>query len=132
VYGVLADYRSHHPRIMPPTLFTDLEVECGGTGAGTIFRITVRTPGRGKQLHMRVDEPAPGRVLTETDLDSGAVTTFTVTPHDGGTLARISSDRANAVFPRGLADRLFAPALTRLVFVGQLRRLARYVASLDR
>lgn len=129
VYGVLADYRTHHPRIMPPALFSDLEVERGGTGAGTVFRISLRMPGRNRRLHMRVDEPAPGRVLTETDLDTGVVTTFSVTPHDGGSLTRISSEWATASGPRGLADRLVTPALTRLIFRGQLRRLARYATS---
>jgi hypothetical protein len=66
VYEVLADYRTHHPRIMPPSLFSDLAVEQGGTGAGTVFGITFRPIGLARRLRMRVDEPAPGRVLTWT------------------------------------------------------------------
>ena len=51
VYTVLADYRTHHPRIMPAPPFSDLEVETGGVGAGTVFHITVRTAGRRQRLH---------------------------------------------------------------------------------
>jgi hypothetical protein len=131
VYGVLADYRTHHPQIMPPALFADLEVEQGGTGAGTVFRISVRAPGRNRRLHMRVDEPDPGRVLTETDLDTGVVTTFSVTPQGHGSLARISSEWVTSSGLRGLADQLVKPALTRLVFQGQLHRLARCATSQD-
>ena len=40
---------------------------------------------------MKVAEPEPGRVLTESDMDSSAVTTFTVSPRGGASLVRIST-----------------------------------------
>jgi len=83
VYQVLADYGTHHPRIMPASLFSDLEVASGGVGAGTVFHITLRTMGRRQRLHMQVAEPEPGQVLTETNLDTGVVTEFGVAPGDG-------------------------------------------------
>jgi hypothetical protein len=128
VYAVLADYRTHHPRIMPPA-FSDLRVEEGGVGAGTVFTIAVRVLGRRQRLHMRVAEPEPGRVLTETDLDTGVVTEFAVLPADGGTLARMSSSWETAPGLRGLADRLVRPQLERRTFADQLRRLDRYARS---
>lgn len=131
VYEALADYRIHHPRIMPPSIFSDLEVETGGVGAGTVFHITVRMLGRRQRLHMQVAEPEPGRVLTETNLDTGVVTVFSVAPDDGGsrTLVRMSSQWETAGGLRGLADRLVTPLLMGRVFGRQLRQLDRYMRS---
>lgn len=131
VYAVLADYTTHHPRIMPPSLFSDLEVEEGGIGAGTVFHITVRAMGRRQRLHMRVAEPEPGRVLTETNLDTGVVTEFRVAPGDGvsSTRARISCEWEADGGLRGWADRLATPRLMRRAFSQQLRDLGRYMRS---
>ncbi len=35
-YRCIADYRQHHPHILPP-IFSDLQVEEGGVGAGTVI-----------------------------------------------------------------------------------------------
>ena len=131
VYEALADYTTHHPRIMPAPPFSDLEVESGGVGAGTIFHITVRMLGRRQRLHMRVAEPEPGQVLTETNLDTGVVTQFRVTPRDGPsrTLVRMSSQWETAGGLRGLADRLVTPLLMGRIFGKQLRQLDRYMHS---
>ena len=133
VYAVLADYTTHHPRIMPAPPFSDLEVESGGVGAGTIFHITVRMLGRRQRLHMRVAEPAPGQVLTETNLDTGVVTEFTVAPRDGGsrTLAGMSSEWESQGGVRGLVDRLVTPRLMGRMFAKQLHQLDQYMRSAD-
>jgi hypothetical protein len=133
VYAVLADYTTQHPRIMPPSLFSNLEVESGGVGAGTVFHITLRMLGRRQRLHMRVGEPEPGHLLTETNLDTGVVTRFSVTSRGGGrrTLARISSEWETAGGLRGLADRLMTPLLMGRIFAKQLRQLDQYVGSTD-
>jgi uncharacterized protein YndB with AHSA1/START domain len=131
VYAVLADYTTQHPRIMPAPPFSDLEVESGGVGAGTVFHITVRMLGRRQRLHMQVAEPDPGRVLTETNLDTGVVTMFSVTPGDGGsrTLAGMSSEWESQGGVRGLVDRLVTPLLMGRIFAKQLRQLDRYLHS---
>jgi uncharacterized protein YndB with AHSA1/START domain len=131
VYAVLADYTTHHPRIMPAPPFSHLVVEQGGVGAGTVFHITLRTLGRGQRLHMRVDEPEPGQVLTETNLDTGVVTEFTLAPGEGGsrTLARMSSQWEPGAGLRGLVDRLVTPLLMGRIFGRQLRQLDQYVRS---
>ena len=36
VYPILADYHNHHPNILPRAYFTELTVEEGGTGEGTV------------------------------------------------------------------------------------------------
>jgi hypothetical protein len=131
VYEVLADYETHHPRIMPPSLFSNLEVEEGGIGADTVFHITLRIAGKKQRLHMRVGEPEPGRVLTETNLDTDVVTAFTVAPSNGGstTGARISSEWESKEGIGGLVDRTITPLLLRWIFRKQLRELARYMRS---
>ncbi len=133
VYAVLADYTTQHPQIMPASLFSNLTVESGGVGAGTVFHITLRMLGRRQRLHMRVGEPEPGQVLTETNLGTGVETRFAVAPRDGGrrTLARISSEWETAGGLRGLADRLMTPRLMGSIFARQLRQLDQYVRSTD-
>lgn len=78
VYGIIADYANDHPRILPRPPFGSLVVERGGVGAGTVVAFSLKVMGRERALRARVDEPEPGRVLTETDLATGVVTTFTV------------------------------------------------------
>jgi uncharacterized protein YndB with AHSA1/START domain len=133
VYSVLADYTTQHPRIMPAPPFSDLEVESGGLGAGTVFHITLRMLGRRQRLHMRVGEPQPGRVLTETNLDTGVVTEFIVAPREGGsrTVAAMSSEWETKGGLRGLVDRLVTPRLMGRMFAKQLHQLDQYVCSTD-
>src|SRR5690349_15790677 len=88
VYRYVADMREHHPRYLPAA-FSDFQVESGGTGAGTVTRFKVTAGGRTREYRMRVDEPEPGRVLTESDTGSSLVTTTTVSPQDGNSLVQI-------------------------------------------
>ena len=46
----------------------------------TITRFKMTAGGRTREYRMKVAEPEPGRILTESDTDSSAVTTFTVSP----------------------------------------------------
>jgi hypothetical protein len=133
VYAVLADYSSHHPRIMPASFFSNLEVEAGGVGAGTVFHITFHMLGKRQQLHMQVAEPVPGHVLTETNLDTGAVTAFTVASEESGSRTRvqITSESETGGGLRGLIDRLATPVLMRRIFTRQLRELDRYMHSME-
>ena len=78
VYRVLSNYRDHHPKILPPA-FSNFAVEEGGIGAGTVMRFDMTTMGRTQSARHRVEEPEPGRVLREIDLDRDLQTTFTVT-----------------------------------------------------
>src|SRR5215471_3108859 len=79
VYGILADYEQHHPKILPPA-FTEFHVEEGGVGEGTIIRFKVKTGGRTRVARQLVTEPLPGRILQEADISDSGVTLFTVTP----------------------------------------------------
>jgi hypothetical protein len=79
-YRLIADYREGHPRIVPAKYFSNLVVEAGGYGAGTRFRIDMTVLGRTQRMRAVVEEPQPGRVLLERDVDRGLVTTFEVVP----------------------------------------------------
>jgi hypothetical protein len=78
VYNLIADYRNGHPRILPKQYFLSLDVEEGGYGAGTIIQFQMRLLGRTQSFRALIAEPEPGRVLVETDIKSGLVTTFMV------------------------------------------------------
>ena len=60
VYTILADYQQHHPRILPGSYFTNLVVEAGGLGAGTVFQAQMNVFGSKRTFRMRVAEPEPG------------------------------------------------------------------------
>lgn len=125
IYPILADYRSGHPGILPRRFFSGLEVERGGVGAGTVIRFQVRALGRTRTVRATVDEPEPGRILTETDLRTGAVTTFVVEPVLDGRRAIVSIHTEwTARGPGGLIERLFAPGLLRSIYSEELLNLA--------
>lgn len=78
-YAIIADYRDGHPHIIPQRWFRNLRVESGGIGAGTVINFDMYILGSKKPAHGRVEEPSPGRVLTER-YDDGVLTTFVVEP----------------------------------------------------
>jgi hypothetical protein len=125
VYRYVADMREHHPRFLPPA-FSDFQVESGGTGAGTITRFKVTAGGRTRDYRMKVDEPEPGRVLTESDTASSMVTTTTVTPRDGASLVQISTSWNGAGGIGGFFERRFAPKAMRAIYTDELERLNAY------
>lgn len=124
VYRYLADYREHHHRFLP-TGFSDYRVEAGGVGAGTVVRFRVVLGGRGRDVLARVEEPAPGRVLSETDAETGATTTFTVIPDGGGSRVRIETAWRSPGL-RGLVERIVGPRLLAPLYADELARLDRY------
>ena len=102
VYGVFADYRVAHPRVLPPRFFTGLTVERGGTGAGTVVLVEGRFAGRTRTMRGFVTEPEPGRLLVEDYPDDRTVTSFLVEPVADGKAAMVT---ISSRFPRrpGLA-----------------------------
>ena len=125
VYRIMADYREGHPRVLPKSFFDGLEVEQGGFGAGTVIRVGVHVMGRKSSFRAAVTEPEPGRVLVETDLDGGPVTTFTFDP--------LGPDRSRATFSTllqrkgrvvGAIERWLSIRFLRRVYLEELRLLA--------
>jgi Polyketide cyclase / dehydrase and lipid transport len=128
VYRLIADVRTHHQRFLPPA-FSDFRVEQGGVGAGTVHSFKLTAGGRTRSYRMRVAEPEPGRVLTESDQLSSAVTTFTVTPQEAGCRVRIETRWRGARGVGGFFERLFAPRVLRRIYADELDRLDRYARS---
>jgi hypothetical protein len=131
VYGVLSDYRKGHPAILPKPYFTELTVEEGGIGAGTVIRVGMKAMGVSSRYLMIVTEPEPGRVLVEADADAGVTTTFTVELASGEPRCRvtISTNMPLSRGVKGALERLVTPPVTRRIFRKQLRQLARYMAE---
>jgi hypothetical protein len=124
VYDLIADYRNSHPRFLPPRYFPRLEVERGGTGAGTLIRFQMRAFGVTREIRAEISEPCPGRVLMETDLEIGARTSFTVTPVPEGACRVTIETVWDAKGVRGWIERLTAPRLLRTIYAEELSRLA--------
>jgi hypothetical protein len=125
VYGIIADYRNGHPRILPRKYFGELVVEEGGVGAGTLIRFEMRSFGGLQTFRARVTEPEPGRRLVETVVDPEIVTTFTVDPGPSGAGdSRVTIDtRYERGGLRGWIERLLAPAFLRTVYRAELAML---------
>jgi uncharacterized protein YndB with AHSA1/START domain len=124
VYRCIADMHDH-PRFLPPA-FSDFTIESGGVGAGTITRFKMTAGGRTREYRMKVAEPEPGRVLTESDMNSTAVTTFTVAPQGSASLVTISTAWDGAGGIGGVFERMFAPRVLRGNYADEHKRLDTY------
>lgn len=129
VYAIIADYRGGHARIVPRPPFVSLDVEQGGTGAGTVIRVGMRVMGRLVSYRAVVGEPEPGRVLAETN-ENGYVTTFTVDPEADGRHSRvtISTETGRGGVP-GALERWLLARLLLPVYVRELELLAEVAAE---
>jgi len=124
VYAILEDYVSGHPNILPPRYFADLQVEQGGVGAGTVIGFQMHVLGKTQRSRAAITEPEPGHVLVETNLPSGAVTTFTVDPRMGGQQAQVTIATELAV--SSWLEGVFTRMLLHRIYVQELKLLAAY------
>jgi uncharacterized protein YndB with AHSA1/START domain len=129
VYRLIADFDRHHPRFLPPA-FSEFRVEEGGVGAGTVHSFKMTAGGRVRDFRMRVAEPDPGRVLTESDERSSMVTTWVVTPDGPGCRVQVETRWQGVGGVGGLFERLFAPRVLRRLYDDELKRLDRYARTL--
>lgn len=131
VYAVLADYRRHHPRIVPPEYFEGLEVLEGGVGAGTRTRVRMHVLGKKRTFEQVVTEPEPGRVLMEENADGSARTTFTVEASGAGAShVTIATDLPLQPGLPGVLERLAVSLLFPRIYRKELARLAEYMDGL--
>jgi Polyketide cyclase / dehydrase and lipid transport len=127
VYSLLANYRDGHARILPRQ-FSDLVVEQGGIGAGTVIRFQMTVLGKRQNFQAAVTEPEPGRVLVEAYTDpQGTITTFTV---DAGNAPADSKVTISTVLPvrsgiLGSLEKMLATLMLRPIFRKELENLAR-------
>ena len=130
VYALLADYRDGHPRILPPA-FSDLTVLQGGIGAGTDIRFALQLAGRKQEVEARVEEPEPGRVLSETYPEKSAVTRFIVDPVGDQSRVRIETSWEPSRGLAGLIERLIAPRMFRKLYTEELDLIERWAIDRD-
>lgn len=130
VYSLIADYHSGHVRMLPRRYFPRLEVERGGTGAGTIIRFEVKLLGAVRQVRAEISEPKPGQVLVETDLATGARTSFRVASRAGGRESEVTiKTEWKAKGLRGWVERSIAPLILRRIYTEQLAQLGSLFAD---
>jgi hypothetical protein len=129
VYEVIADYRRHHPHIVPPEYFRRLEVLKGGVGAGTRTLVEMRVLGATQVFEQEVTELEPGRILVETNQDGSGVTTFTVDKAGSGesTQVTIATEIVAKAGFSGLLERLLVSAMLPRIYEKEIARLADYV-----
>jgi hypothetical protein len=122
VYRLLADYRQHHPRILPAA-FSNLVVERGGVGTGTVITFDLCLMGRTFRSRSSVTEPEPGRVLEESD---GRIRTRFSVDREGNN-SRVSIDSEyESVGLQGLAERWLVPRMLGKLYREELRLLDVY------
>jgi Polyketide cyclase / dehydrase and lipid transport len=129
IYHVLADYRVGHQAILPKPYFQELTIVQGGQGAGTELHVSLKAFGQTYHYHQMVSEPEPGRVLKETEVDTGQYTTFTLEPLTGGQPTRVTIASEFPAQPglTGMLERLMQPPFVRRLYLQELRNLAAYL-----
>jgi hypothetical protein len=130
VYHLLTDYGEHHraaPQGFLPDAFTDLVVERGGVGDGTVVRFTSKLGGRSQTVVATITETRPGREYVEAS--PGVQTTFTVEPAEGDRALVRFDTVLEAGGLTGLLMRLFAPGMLRPVYAEELTRLERHAKA---
>ena len=60
VYAFLADYRDHHPHILPTDNFFDVTVLEGDVGAGVLVAYRFLAGGRERSYRLRVSDHGQG------------------------------------------------------------------------
>lgn len=128
VYGILADYRHGHPAILPPKYFRNVEVEAGGTGAGTRLRFQMPSLLGWRDFAVEISEPEPGRVIEETQVGGDFVTRFMVDPAAGGHCRVRIETRYQREGIAGWIESKLAPPFLRKIFLEELLLLVEHVA----
>jgi hypothetical protein len=128
VLAVLRDFDGHHRKILPAA-FSNLVVEEGGHGAGTVISFDISLGGRTESARARIEEPEPG-VIEEHLIGREMVTTFTVRPERGGANTRIETRWQPARGLTGLIERVFAPRMLRQIYSDELSNLNHVAGSL--
>jgi hypothetical protein len=129
VYRVFADYRQHHPRILPDA-FSNFAVQEGGVGAGTRFTFDLRVLGRTRHYEGVAYEPEPGRYLVEKYPAEGSQTSFLVEPSGTGSRVTITTEFEGRSGVAGAIERWMIERILRPIYTDELARVAKYVQTL--
>jgi len=129
VYRVFADYRQHHPRILPAA-FSNFAVQEGGVGAGTTFTFDLRVLGRVKHYAGVAYEPEPGRYLVEKYPAEHSETSFLVEPAGVGCRVTITTEFDGRSGIAGRIERWMVERILRPIYDDELARVAEYARTL--
>lgn len=127
VYNVMADYRVGHLAVLPRPQFAGMDVIEGGFGEGTVIDVYMDVYGAKRTMHMRVTEPQKGRILRETDLNTGTVTDFTFEPVEGGCRMTIHTRMNFGEGFMAFLEKLTTPAIARGLYKRELQNVADYL-----
>ena len=122
IYKIIADYRNSHPLILPKPYFLSLDVEEGGFGEGTIVRFQMRILGQTQNFRALISEPEPGGILQETDISSGVMTRFVVSPLTVGAITKVTI--STELKDRGLVEGFIARAMLQRIYARELDLIA--------
>lgn len=130
VYKILADYQTAHPAILPKPYFSNLEIETGGVGLGTVFRLEMNVFGNKEIFKMKVVEAREPVQLIEKDEIKQVITTFDLSSELEGAycMVRITTTAPASPGLKGWLEQWLNPPITRMIFRKQLKLLAEYVA----
>lgn len=128
LYDYVADFREHHPQILPPA-FSNFRIESGGIGVGTVTSSRFSLGGQTRVVRTVVSRVEPGRLIEEIVLDQPMTTRFAFTPSDGGATVRIETKWQPGGGIGGFLERLFAPRQLARVYADELSRLDANAAS---
>ena len=128
VYRVLSDYQNEHPNILPKPYFSNVEVERGGIGAGTVVKVQMKVMGTVQHFRLTVSEPRPGREIHEEDPEAGIKTIFTLEPGPDRDRCQVTLKTLwqKKKGMRGLLERLLNPLIIRPIYVKELNLLEAY------
>ncbi len=128
VYAVFRNYIDEHPKVLP-SAFTSLEVEEGGIGAGTVFKSKLKVMGNENTFRMRVEEPEPGRILSEHDLKQDLVTNFIIDPGSSAGQAHVTIETIwnPPATVRGWIESKLTPRILHRLYKQELQNLADYM-----
>jgi len=129
VRAALADYQNVRPKILTEH-YSDYQLEGGGQGAGSLVHWKLAaTEKRVRDQLVEVSE-AEGGALVERDQNSSMVTTWTVSPADGGhSTVEVHTTWNGAGGIGGFFERTFAPAGLRRIYDGVLGKLDSLIQS---
>jgi Polyketide cyclase / dehydrase and lipid transport len=131
IYDIIANYHTGHPKIVPDQ-FSNLRVERGGIGAGTVITFDVTVLGRTTAFRAEVSEPEPGRMLVERNVaGSDSITTFIVEPgaHPNEAVVTIKTDMTYRSGLSGAIERFVTKQVLRPMYDEELRRLESVAAD---
>lgn len=128
VLGALSDYTGVRSRMLTEH-FSEYEVREGGQGEGTVVHWKLAaTKKRVRDCLFTVSAPAGDR-LVERDANSSMVTTWTVTPADGGARVHVTTTWDGAGGIGGFFERTFAPKGLQRIYDAQLAKLGSVLGS---